>query len=57
MILSIIVPIYNGGKTLSNLIEPILEIKRDDIEFILVDDGSTDNTNELCEFYAKKIAE
>lgn len=54
MILSIIVPIYNGGKTLSNLIEPILEIKRDDIEFILVDDGSTDNTNELCEFYAKK---
>ena len=54
MILSIIVPIYNGEKTLPTLLEPILKIERRDIEIILVDDGSKDNSYALCKQYAEK---
>lgn len=54
MLLSVIVPIYNGEKTLPGLIEPVLSINRNDIEFILVDDGSADKSKELCEKYAQR---
>ena len=53
MLLSIIIPVYNGEKTLSCLLDPILGIKRDDIELILVDDGSKDESYSICKKYAK----
>lgn len=52
--LSIIVPIYNSAKYLEQCIESILDQTLKDIELILVDDGSTDNSASICEKYVKK---
>jgi glycosyltransferase involved in cell wall biosynthesis len=50
---SIIVPVYNAEKKLHECIKSILSSSLQDIELILVDDGSQDNSYLLC----KKIAE
>ena len=51
MKISIIIPVYNGAQYLPNLIEGILNQNNKNIELILVDDGSTDNSYEICEYY------
>ena len=50
---SIIVPVYNTEKYLSQCIESILAQTFDDFELILVNDGSTDNSGKICDVYAK----
>ncbi|WP_053984383.1 glycosyltransferase family 2 protein [Niameybacter massiliensis] len=50
-ILSIIVPVYNVEKYLPKCIESILNQTFNDFEVILVDDGSTDKSGELCDDY------
>ncbi|MCI8294334.1 MAG: glycosyltransferase family 2 protein [Lachnospiraceae bacterium] len=52
--ISIIVPIYNVAPYLSQCIESLMEQTYKDIEMILVDDGSTDNSLAICEEYKKK---
>lgn len=51
--LSVIVPIYNASASLPKCIESVLNQTYKDFEIILVDDGSTDNSGELCD----KLAE
>lgn len=51
---SIIIPVYNTAKYLSRCIDSILRQSVDDFEMILINDGSTDNSGELCEMYKKK---
>ena len=46
--LSIIVPIYNGSKYLRETISGFLLQPCKDFELILIDDGSTDNSLEIC---------
>lgn len=53
MKLSVIIAIYNVEGYLDHCINSISKTKSNDIEFILVNDGSTDNSNEICEKYAK----
>lgn len=48
LFLSIIVPIYNGAEYIDALIEMVRRQEFHDMELILVDDGSSDNTYELC---------
>ncbi len=50
--ISIIVPVYNKEKFVLRCINSLLEQKNVDLEIILVDDGSTDNSLLIC----KKIA-
>ncbi len=52
--ISLIVPIYNVEKFLSACIESIMKQTYENIEIILVDDGSPDNCPQICDEYAKK---
>lgn len=51
---SIIVPIYNMEKYLSKCIESIINQTYQNLEIILVDDGSTDNSGKIADEYAIK---
>ena len=51
---SIIVPVYNVENYLENCIESILNQTLQDIELILVNDGSTDNSLKICNEYKRK---
>lgn len=50
--LSVVVPIYNVEKFLSQCIESIQHQTLSDIEMILVDDGSTDKSGVICDKYS-----
>ena len=50
-ILTIIVPIYNVEKTLERAVNSVIDPYRTDIEVILVDDGSTDNSAEIADTF------
>ncbi|MBC2871085.1 glycosyltransferase [Acetanaerobacterium sp. MSJ-12] len=52
--LSIIIPVYNAEKTVGYSIESVLAQKWDDIEIIVVDDGSSDGSLTICKEYEKK---
>ena len=52
--ISVIVPIYNTEKYLARCIESILCQTYTNLEIILVDDGSTDKSGDICDFYARK---
>lgn len=50
---AIIVPVYNSSRFLSECIESIIAQTYKNIEIILVDDGSKDNSLEIIEHYAQ----
>ena len=51
--ISVIVPIYNAEKYLDRLIKSILAQSFNNIEAILVNDGSTDSSAQICNEYAR----
>ncbi len=53
-LLSVIMPVYNGEKYLSESIESILGQTLSEFEFIIIDDGSTDTSVDIIQEYAKK---
>jgi len=50
-LISIIVPIYNAEKYLHQCIESILSQTYKNLEIILINDGSTDNSLNICNYY------
>lgn len=50
--ISIIIPVYNVERYIVKCIESILKQTFHDFEIILVDDGSTDKSRDICEEYA-----
>lgn len=50
--ISIIIPIYNAGKYLTQCLESIRMQTYRDFEVLLIDDGSTDNSAEICKSIA-----
>lgn len=51
---SVIMPVYNARKYISTTIESVLHQTYTDFELILVDDGATDGSGEICDTYAKQ---
>ena len=54
MKVSVIIPIYNTQKYLVRCFESIINQTHSDLEIILVDDGSTDDSGRICDAYAEK---
>ena len=52
--ISVIVPIYNVQQYLRRCIDSIINQTYENLEIILVDDGSLDNCGQICDDYAKK---
>ena len=54
MLLSVVIPVYRTELTLQRCVESVLNQGVDDMEVILVDDGSPDSCPELCDDWAEK---
>lgn len=52
--ISVIIPVYNVEQYLKQCIESVINQTYRNLEIILVDDGSTDNSLNLCNYYAYK---
>lgn len=53
-LISVIIPVYNVEKYLDECIESITNQTYKNLEIVLVDDGSIDNSGKICDEYAKK---
>ena len=53
-LLSIIAPVYNVGPYLRRCLDSVLAQSFTDYELVLVDDGSTDDSPDICEAYARQ---
>jgi len=53
-IISVLMPVYNGEKYLKDSIDSILNQTYKNFEFIIIDDGSTDKTEEIIKSYSDK---
>lgn len=54
-LVSIIIPVYNGEAFLAKAIESALNQTYDNIEVIVVNDGSSDNTWKILDYYSSRI--
>ena len=54
MLFSIVVPVYNVEKYISICIDSIIQQTYSNWELLLIDDGSTDRSYEICKEYEKK---
>ena len=52
-LISVIVPVYNVQKYVRKSVESILQQTYKNLEIILVDDGSTDESGKICDTLAR----
>ena len=52
--ISVIIPVYNVALYLPKCIESVQAQQYSNLEIILIDDGSTDESGRICDDYAKK---
>ncbi len=53
-LISVIIPVYNVKKYLQRCLDSVIEQTYQNLEVILIDDGSTDHSGKICKEYAKK---
>ena len=54
VIVSVIVPIYNVEKYLGKCVESICSQTYENIQILMIDDGSTDNIGAMCDAFAQE---
>lgn len=55
-LVSIIIPVYNVENYLQRCVDAVLQQTYRELEIILVNDGSTDRSGDICDYYAKEDA-
>ena len=53
-LLSIILPVFNGEQTIAIAIRSVLEQTLDDWELIIINDGSSDKTRDICKAFLEQ---
>lgn len=53
-LISVIMPVYNARQYIEKAIESVLKQSYAQLELVLVDDGATDGSGEICDRYAKQ---
>lgn len=54
MLISVIIPVYNVEAYLPRCLDSVLQNDTDDCELLLVDDGATDRSGQICDEYASR---
>ena len=54
VLVSVIIPVFNNIRTLKRCVDSVISQTYKDLEIILVDNGSTDSSETLCEKYLKE---
>lgn len=54
--ISVIIPVYNAERDLNRCVDSVLSQSHQNFELLLIDDGSRDNSGEICDEYEKKDA-
>ena len=55
-LITVVLPVYNGADVVRESVESVLRQTYENFEFIIINDGSKDNTLEIVQEYAKKDA-
>ncbi len=55
-LISVLIPVFNTEQYLCQCLESVVRQTYTNIEIILIDDGSTDNSGSICDSYAKQDA-
>ena len=53
---SVIIPVYNVEKYINRCLKSILSQRYDDLEIIVIDNGSTDSSGSICDTYASEYS-
>ena len=53
-VISIVIPVYNAEKYLRETIDAVQRQSYKEYELLLINDGSTDKSGDICDEYAKK---
>ena len=54
---SVVIPIYNAEKTIRRCLDSLASQVRDDIEILMIDDGSKDDSGQICLSYSTKYTQ
>ncbi|SDN22516.1 glycosyltransferase family 2 protein [Alkalicoccus daliensis] len=53
-LISVIIPVYNGAEYIETCFQSIISQSYQNLEIIIINDGSEDNSSEICDYYASK---